>query len=333
MPLRFDVDLNDLAEALRSANSIPFAEIRGAANKAVASRTGEYRLIEDGVIASIFDQDLLEPYTLRTQRRRRISFTFVRTGNYSVQLARQIYLIKSVMARMTIAPESIARHTPRHAPQRLEGIVVFVEPQCLIDRFGLDVDHLAPEIRSLLNGTPGTEFSMEIPLAPWSWISMEQIFECRYEGVLRAAFMKSKISELLCEAVAHLNQMDRPTGNFRIPAARREQTRIETAALIYRKEMRNPPSLRELASRLGLNRNKLNAGFRETYGLTPHEYSRRVRLEWAHDRIASGAMTISEACDAVGYASHSAFTRAYGDVFGYAPSETPAADGGKKPMG
>jgi len=37
------------------------------------------------------------------------------------------------------------------------------------------------------------------------------------------------------------------------------------------------------------------------------------------------AMTISEACDAVGYASHSAFTRAYGEVFGYAPSETPGA--------
>ena len=61
------------------------------------------------------------------------------------------------------------------------------------------------------------------------------------------------------------------------------------------------------------------------FGVTPHEYSRRIRLEWAHERIASGVMTISEACDAVGYSSHSAFTRAFGEVFGYAPSETPGA--------
>ncbi|MBN9061357.1 MAG: hypothetical protein BGP06_15485 [Rhizobiales bacterium 65-9] len=330
MQLRYDVDLNDLFHALRSTDSVSFAEVRGSARDPSLTRIGEYRHIEDGVLASIFDLDVLQPYALRTQRRKRISFSFVKTGNYSVQLARHIYLIKPVMARMTIASESLAKHTPRIAPQKLEGVVVFADPQCLIDRFGLDIDRLPDDVKKLINGVPGTEFSMEIPLAPWSWISMEQIFECRFDDVLRSIFLKSKILELLCEAIAHLNQMDRPTNNFRIPAARREQARIETAALIYRKEMRNPPSLRDLALRLGLNRNKLNAGFREIYGLTPHEYSRRVRLEWAHDRISSGAMTISEACDAVGYASHSAFTRAYGDVFGYAPSETPTTRGSDK---
>lgn len=325
MTFSFEVDINDLRLAFRTAEVVPYEQARGPANGAAIIRIGEYRRIEDGVIASIYDQSVLQPYYVRTIRRNHISFSFVREGDYSLQLSRQLYLTKGSMARMTIAEDSVARHIPRTASQKLAGVTVFVEANCLAERFGLDFDKLPEEFRNPPAGATTAEFSMEISLPPWSWIAIEQIFECRFEGVVRSAFMRAKVTELLCEAIAYLNQLDRPTNNFRIPAARREQTRIETAALIYRRDMRNPPSLRELAQRLGLNRNKLNAGFREMFGLTPHEYSRRVRLEWAHERISSGAMTISEACDAVGYASHSAFTRAYGEVFGYAPSETPGA--------
>lgn len=325
MTSSFEVDIKDLVHAFKTAEVIPFEQARGSPNSSAALKLGEYRRIDDGVIASIYDQSVLQPYYIRTVRRNHISFSFVREGDFSIQLARQIYLTKGAMARMTIATNSVTRHVPRIAGQRLAGVTLFVDMDFLVGRFGLDFDKLPSEFRNPSAGGGAMEFSMEIPLSPWSWIGIEQIFECRFEGQARSMFMRAKATELLCEAVSYLNQLDRPTNNFRIPAARREQTRIETAALIYRRDMRNPPSLRELAQRLGLNRNKLNAGFREMFGLTPHEYSRRVRLEWAHERISSGAMTISEACDAVGYASHSAFTRAYGEVFGYAPSETPGA--------
>ncbi|WP_342358578.1 helix-turn-helix transcriptional regulator [Terrarubrum flagellatum] len=325
MTQSFEVDLKDLLHGLRTEEVLSFQQVRGSLDQVVSSRTSEYRRIEDGVIASIFDHDIHAPYRLRTIRRKHVSFTFVRDGGYSIQLGPQLYSTKPAMARMTIAAESIAQHTAQEPHQKLGGLTVFIDQECLIERFGLDFDRFPDDFRALRQGDESVDFSMEVPLPPWSWIAMDQVLDCRFAEPMRSTYLRAKIIEMVCEAVTYVNLIDKPANNFRVPAARREQTRIETAALIYRREMRCPPSLRELAQRLGLNRNKLNDGFREMFGMTPHEYLRRLRLEWAHNRISAGAMSISEACEAVGYASHSAFTRAYGELFGYAPSETPGA--------
>ncbi len=329
MGLSFEVDLLSLIDAARTEQIVSFHQARGRIDDVLSTRIGEYRWIEDGVVASIFDQDVIRPFDLHTLRRNHISFSFVRDGGYVIQLGALSYPTKPAMARMTIAASSKTHHTPGASARKVAGVIAFVDRACLIDRYGLDVDKLPEDVRHTLRAPEGPELSIEIPLSPWSWIAVDQILASRFVGRLRAAYFQAKVAELLCEAVGYLNMLDRPA-SLRIPAARREQSRIETAALIYRRDMRQPPSLHELAAKLGINRNKLNDGFRDLYGVTPHEYSRRVRLDWARERIVAGAMTISEICDAVGYSSHSAFTRAYGEVFGYAPSDTPGATGARR---
>jgi AraC-like DNA-binding protein len=80
-----------------------------------------------------------------------------------------------------------------------------------------------------------------------------------------------------------------------------------------------------LAARIGLNRNKLSAGFRDVFGCTPHEYSKRQRMDWARRLILDGAMQLGEVAQAVGYASQSSFSRAFTDHFGFPPSAAGSA--------
>ncbi|MET0605350.1 MAG: AraC family transcriptional regulator, partial [Beijerinckiaceae bacterium] len=312
----------DLAVGADGGDVIPYHEARGQTSGVLASRIGEYRRIDDGVIVSIFDHDVLKPFTLRTNRRGYVAFAFVRDGGYAMQIGSQSYAIRSSMARVTVASEAVMQYNVQ-GRRRIAGVIAFVEKSQLADRFNLDVDRLPTEFRRVLNGGDGG-FSMEVPLTPWAWVAVDQVLTCGFTSSLRDIYLRAKVNELICESVDYLNKVDRPV-SIRVPSSRRDQSRVEAAALIYRRDMRHPPSLRQLASTLSINRNKLNEGFRELYGLTPYEYSRRVRLEWAHDRIQSSSMSISEICQAVGYASHSSFTRAYGDHFGYPPSDTPPA--------
>ncbi|WP_320041504.1 helix-turn-helix transcriptional regulator [uncultured Desulfobacter sp.] len=83
--------------------------------------------------------------------------------------------------------------------------------------------------------------------------------------------------------------------------------------------MENPPSVLELARRVGLNHNHLTQGFRKMFGLAPFEYLRVIRLETARDMIARHECSVSEAAYNVGYASLSHFTKTFRKEFGINP--------------
>ena len=68
---------------------------------------------------------------------------------------------------------------------------------------------------------------------------------------------------------------------MRVVRPRAKDKAIETAAGIYRREIGSPPTIEQLATRVGLNRNELTNGFRDMYGLTPHAYGHMLRMEQA----------------------------------------------------
>lgn len=59
--------------------------------------------------------------------------------------------------------------------------------------------------------------------------------------------------------------------------------------------------------------------------MTPAEYSRKRRLDWAARRLSKG-LEVGQAAGEVGYDSVAAFSRAFKQQFGQAPSK-PASDG------
>ena len=109
----------------------------------------------------------------------------------------------------------------------------------------------------------------------------------------------------------------------------KQDTTLDTALLekvnqaeeILVSDLENPPSLTELAHRIGVNTNKLKIEFKAQFGVPVFKYLQNERLKTAYNLIKNENNTIQEAAWAVGYDSLGSFSNAFEKKFGYRPSQ------------
>jgi AraC-like DNA-binding protein len=80
----------------------------------------------------------------------------------------------------------------------------------------------------------------------------------------------------------------------------------------------NPPSLSELAALARISKYQLLRRFEQTYGMTPHEWLRQLRVERARASIRGGTPLAHVAAEC-GFADQSHMTRAFVAHFGFTP--------------
>ena len=96
---------------------------------------------------------------------------------------------------------------------------------------------------------------------------------------------------------------------------------IRKAKIILEENMASPPSLDDLADRVGMSLSKLKTVFRKVYGRPPYAYLRQQRMERALYLLFNTEMSVIQVAFEVGYASPSRFSRAFADQYGFNPSE------------
>lgn len=108
--------------------------------------------------------------------------------------------------------------------------------------------------------------------------------------------------------------------------ALKRSTRIETLQRVERARgfihasAGRAISLHEVAAQAALSRFHLSRSFAEVFGLPPLAYHRRLRLDAAARLLKTDSASATEIADQLGYASLSAFTRAFRQQFGVPPS-------------
>lgn len=80
------------------------------------------------------------------------------------------------------------------------------------------------------------------------------------------------------------------------------------------------PSLGELASEAGVSSEHFAREFRRVFSITVSEYLRRLRLDWASERLRLDNDSIAEIAIAAGFADQSHFTRQFHRRFGVTPA-------------
>lgn len=138
---------------------------------------------------------------------------------------------------------------------------------------------------------------------------------------IQPVYLRAKVVELVCLA---LDQLRFPEQDAQ-PALRlsRHDILCLHAAREILDESRQPPSLDELARRVGLNRNKLALGFRHVVGKTVGDYHRELRLERARVRLADPDGRIGQVAEEAGYRDAGSFSKAFRLRYGLLPSEVP----------
>jgi AraC family transcriptional regulator len=80
------------------------------------------------------------------------------------------------------------------------------------------------------------------------------------------------------------------------------------------------PSLRELGDVAGVSPEHVSREFRRIYGMSAAQYLRRLRLEWAAERLRKPNERLAEIASAAGFADQSHFTRRFKREFGITPA-------------
>jgi AraC-like DNA-binding protein len=97
--------------------------------------------------------------------------------------------------------------------------------------------------------------------------------------------------------------------------------RLLQARDILAEEFQEPPSLIQLAHRVGMNDFKLKKGFRKAFGTTAYEYVRGVRMDKARALLESGDLSVGETAVTVGYTCFGHFSAAFKKRFGILPRD------------
>ena len=115
-------------------------------------------------------------------------------------------------------------------------------------------------------------------------------------------------------------ELEKSSGDFATPATR-SALRVSHAAIEYmRRHLDEHVTVEVLSRQCGLGVTRFSSSFRESTGLTPHRYLRKVRLERACELLRSTALTIGEVAEAVGFRGQSHFSTAFSAERGLTPS-------------
>ncbi|HEX7012529.1 MAG TPA: AraC family transcriptional regulator [Steroidobacteraceae bacterium] len=156
----------------------------------------------------------------------------------------------------------------------------------------------------------------DIPLLPVMSAATAGLLNMKLEGEFRQHFVSATVEQLLCLAISAL--AERGWRHTRLSVA--DRAAIERVRASIDENLANPPTIEQLARRFGINRNKLNFGFREIFGQSVSDYLCEQRMRTAFDLISSGHYTVSEVAGKVGYSHLCNFTTAFKRRFGRPPS-------------
>jgi AraC family transcriptional regulator len=121
----------------------------------------------------------------------------------------------------------------------------------------------------------------------------------------------------LCDFKSRLERLSSVKLSTRIETLQR----LERARSFIHEHRGRALTLDEIAGHAALSRFHLTRSFAEAYGAPPLLYHRTLRLAAAAERIRAGWTSPTQAAAELGYASLSAFTRAFRHRFGMPPSE------------
>lgn len=214
-------------------------------------------------------------------------------------------------------PKQQAKVKPSAGSQRY--VFIWIDPVLLKSFMNEQLHDLPFSLQNIMNGS-NDHYYQESITTPYVNTAIHQIMDCPYHSSLKRLYIESKALELISYS---LGQLIPSPGTMKEASnlLTDDKERIWQARNILISNLGNPPSLVELARRVGTNKTTLNKGFRQLFGTSTFDYLRIYRLERARQLLKSRQMNVTQAALDVGYSRQSCFTRAYKDYFGQPPRD------------
>lgn len=144
-----------------------------------------------------------------------------------------------------------------------------------------------------------------------------QMLGCPLRGPARRLYMTGKAMEMVAHVLDDATMPDHAgdPGGW----SARDIARLHEARSILLAELAAPPSVPELARRVGTNAKKLGAGFQALFGTTVYGFVKASRLDAARLMLEGGETSITHVARQVGYQPQH-FATEFRRRFGVAPT-------------
>ena len=140
---------------------------------------------------------------------------------------------------------------------------------------------------------------------------LNQLISKQIIKALRPVFIKGKVYELLSYYFNTSNQDENENENCPYIANEETVSKIKHAKEIIIEEMTNPPSLDDLAKKVGLNIKKLKTDFKEFYGVPVFTFLLNYKMELAKKLLQEQQLNVNEIAAQLGYSTSSHFIAAF----------------------
>jgi len=203
--------------------------------------------------------------------------------------------------------------------QRILRVKILVHPSYFFTSFGAnEIESLPQPLKKFAENAELQPFYQLGETTPDMQVALHQILHCPYQGLIKRIYLESKVLELMTLQFSQLTETDRPFHSK--PSLRSDDVaRIYQARDILIGCIDDPPSLLELAHRVGINDHKLKLGFRQVFKTTVFGYLHQYRLEQARQLIETSDIAVVKVAQQVGFADRSYFAAAFRKKYGVNP--------------
>jgi len=138
-------------------------------------------------------------------------------------------------------------------------------------------------------------------------------------AVYQSIYLNGKLMELLALQLDQKRQQTAAPSAFVMPDAM--QAKMQQVRDLLLSNLATPPSLRELARRVGTNEFSLKQQFKAAFNTTVFNYLQQARMEKARQLLTAGDMKIAEVAHTLGYKHATHFTAAFKKHVGFLPNK------------
>lgn len=157
------------------------------------------------------------------------------------------------------------------------------------------------------------------PITPSMSVVLHQILNFNLHPSVKKLYHRAKVYELMSLLFNKPEDTENESCPFK--ADGEETMKIQQAKDYLIKNMHEPPTLQELADKVGLNIKKLKQGFKQVYGDSTYAFLFDYKMEYARRLLDSGAYNVNEVGIKIGYSTASHFIAAFKKKFGITPKK------------
>lgn len=250
----------------------------------------------------------------------KLHFRLKGEGCYSLESEDPIAM-SGQFAGILLQPEGQAKFESRFKGSEECWITVFCSRDSLGSVFGNELGSLPGPVRNFVEGRLLSTFGAQLALTAGMARSAIEIVTADEANILVRAQTEARVVDLLCETLLNLNQLASSDWNRPFAFSPRDRHCVEEACHILQTELSDPPNLKELALRVGVNPNKLNFGLKMLFGGTGGELLNRFRMEEARRLLEEEGESVTQAAYACGFKYPGNFTSAFRRYYGVLPKD------------